>query len=515
MRLKIKKSGSFKFSKKYLDLIAKTKVYDVAEKTPISFAGNLSSKLKNDVFLKREDMQPIFSFKIRGAYNKIANLTPQQQKRGVLTASAGNHAQGVANACKKLKIPCLIVMPVTTPEIKVKSVRRFGSKVLLHGDNFDQASKKAIQMAKEKKLEFIEAFDDPMTIAGQGTVGKEIFEEDNKLDVIFVPVGGGGLLAGVSAWAAQTQSKTKVYGVEVEDSACLAEAVKADKRVRLREVGLFADGVAVERIGKNNFDVIRECVDGVITVSIDELCAAVKDIFEDTRVLSEPAGALALAGLKKYASKISKKRLLAISSGANVNFERLSYIVERSEVGENREKLLSIKIPEKPGSFLKLCKVFGRSQITEFNYRFANKLDAHVLVGIKTENETAFRKIKSKLYKSKFKFSDLTKNQISNDHLRHMVGGHKSVISEKDSERLYRCQFPVRPGALVNFLEDFGSKWNISLFHYRNLGAAFANVLIGIEDKNQSNQSLEQHLKSLDYSFVEETDNNAYKEFLR
>jgi threonine dehydratase len=515
MRLKIKKTGSFKSSKKYLDLIANSKVYDVAIDTPISFAANLSSKLKNEVFLKREDLQPIFSFKIRGAYNKISNLSVAQQKRGVLTASAGNHAQGVANACKKLKIPCLIVMPLTTPEIKVKSVKRFGAKVLLFGDNYDQASKKAIQMAREQRIEFIEAFDDPLTIAGQGTVGKEIFDEDSTLDVIFVPVGGGGLLAGIGAWAAQTQTKTKVYGVEVEDSACLAEAIKVDKRVRLREVGLFADGVAVEQIGKHNFDVIKECVDGVITVSIDELCAAVKDIFEDTRVLSEPAGALALAGLKKYASKISDKRLLAVSSGANVNFERLSYIVERSEVGENREKLLSIQIPEKPGSFLKLCKVFGRSQITEFNYRFASKLDAHVLVGIKTENEEAFKNLKMKLSKSKFKFSDLTRNQISNDHLRHMVGGHKSIISEQDSERLFRCQFPVRPGALAGFLKDFGSKWNISLFHYRNLGAAFANVLIGIEDKGRGVHALEKHLKSLDYNFVEETNNSAYEEFLK
>jgi threonine dehydratase len=515
MRLKIKKSGSYKFSKKYLDLIAKSKVYDVAEKTPISFAANLSGKLKNDIYLKREDMQPIFSFKIRGAYNKIVNLTTQQKQRGVIAASAGNHAQGVANACKKLKIPCYIVMPVTAPEIKVKSVKRFGSKVLLHGDSFDQAVKKAKQMAKEQKLEFIEAFDDPLTIAGQGTIGKEILDEQNNLDVIFVPVGGGGLLAGISAWVAQTKKDIKIYGVEVEDSACLVEAIKADKRVRLREVGLFADGVAVELIGKNNFDVIRECVDGVITVSIDELCAAVKDIFEDTRVLSEPAGALALAGLKKYASKISNKRLLAVSSGANVNFERLSYIVERSVVGENREKLFSIKIPEQPGSFLKLCKVFGRAQITEFNYRFSSKEDANVLVGIKTENENAFKKIKTMLTKSNFKFSDLTRNQISNDHLRHMVGGHKSTISEKDSERLFRCQFPDRPGALMGFLKNFGSKWNISLFHYRNLGAAFANVLIGIEDKSKSVSALEKHLKSLDYSFIEETDNKAYIDFLR
>ena len=423
MRLKIKKSGSYKFSKKYLDLIAKSKVYDVAEKTPISFAANLSGKLKNDIFLKREDMQPIFSFKIRGAYNKIVNLTTQQKQRGVIAASAGNHAQGVANACKKLKIPCYIVMPVTAPEIKVKSVKRFGSKVLLHGDSFDQAVKKAKQMAKEQKLEFIEAFDDPLTIAGQGTIGKEILDEQDNLDVIFVPVGGGGLLAGISAWVAQTKKDIKIYGVEVEDSACLVEAIKADKRVRLREVGLFADGVAVELIGKNNFDVIRECVDGVITVSIDELCAAVKDIFEDTRVLSEPSGAVALAGLKIYSKKMKNKNLLAISSGANVNFEKLGFIVERSELGENREKILSIKIPEKPGSFLKLSKVFGKLPVTEFNYRKSGDKDAFVLVGIRTSSEESFLKLKQKLKKLKYKFSDYTSNEISNDHLRHMVGG--------------------------------------------------------------------------------------------
>ena len=442
-------------------------------------------------------------------------ISDKQKSLGIIAASAGNHAQGVALACKKLKIKCNIVMPLTAPENKLNSVKRLGAKVTLFGENLAEALVKADEIGKKKKLTFVHPFDDPFTIAGQGTVGKEILEDENSYDAIFVPVGGGGLLAGISAWVAQTKKDIKIYGVEVDDSACLVEAIKADKRVRLREVGLFADGVAVELIGKNNFDVIRECVDGVITVSIDELCAAVKDIFEDTRVLSEPAGALALAGLKKYASKISNKRLLAVSSGANVNFERLSYIVERSVVGENREKLFSIKIPEQPGSFLKLCKVFGRAQITEFNYRFSSKEDANVLVGIKTENENAFKKIKTMLTKSNFKFSDLTRNQISNDHLRHMVGGHKSIISEKDSERLFRCQFPDRPGALMGFLKNFGSKWNISLFHYRNLGAAFANVLIGIEDKSKSVSALEKHLKSLDYSFIEETDNKAYIDFLR
>ena len=516
MRLKIKKTGSFRASKKYLDLISKSKVYDVAINTPISFAGNLSTKLKNEVFLKREDLQPIFSFKIRGAYNKISHLSLDQQKNGVITASAGNHAQGVANACKNLKIPCLIVMPLTTPEIKVKSVKRFGSKVLLYGDNFDEASKKAMQLAKDQSLEFIEAFDDPFTIAGQGTVGKEILDIDKDLDVIFVPVGGGGLLAGISAWAAQTQKKTKIYGVEVEDSACLAEAIKADKRVRLREVGLFADGVAVERIGKNNFDVIKECVDEVMTVNIDEVCAAVKDIFEDTRVLSEPSGAVALAGLKLYSKRIKNKNLLALSSGANVNFQKLGFIVERSELGENREKILSIKIPEEPGSFLKLAKVFGKLPVTEFNYRKSGKRNAFVLVGIRTSSEKSFLKLKEKLKKLKYKFSDYTNNDISNDHLRHMVGGRMTSHDESDhNERIFNGEFPEKPGALLDFLKNFGTKWNISLFHYRNIGSAYGNILIGIEDPNKNKSLLVKHLDKCGTPFKEESNNSAYLDFLK
>ena len=307
MRHKIKKSNNFKNSKQYLKMINDASVYDVAIVSPITFAKNLSSKLKNDVYLKREDLQPIFSFKNRGAFNKINSLSKQQKNRGVIAASAGNHAQGVANAAKKIGIPCLIVMPITTPDIKVSAVRSFGAKILLYGDNYNESSKKASSIAKQKKMELIHAFDDPMTIAGQGTIGKEILDAEDNLDAVFVPVGGGGLLAGVSAWIAQQKKKVKIYGVEVDDSACLTEAIKANKRVKLREVGLFADGVAVDQIGLHTFDVIKECVDGVITVSIDELCAAVKDIFEDTRILSEPAGALALAGLKKYASKISIK----------------------------------------------------------------------------------------------------------------------------------------------------------------------------------------------------------------
>ena len=517
MRLKINKTGSFKHSKKYLKLINEADVYDVAIKSPITFAKNISAKGNNKIFLKREDLQPVFSFKNRGAYNKIISLTPSQKKKGVIAASAGNHAQGVAYACKKLRIPCLIVMPITSPDIKVSSVKSFGAKILLDGDNINQSLKTALSLAKKKKLEFIHPFDDPLTIAGQGTIGKEILEDTEDYNAVFIPVGGGGLLAGVSSWIAQHKDnkKIKIYGVEVEDSASLLEAIKFDKRVRLREVGLFADGVAVEQIGKANFDVIKECVDGVITVSVDEVCAAVKDIFEDTRVLSEPAGAVALAGLKKYGKKIKDKKLLAISSGANVNFERLSYIVERSELGENKEKILSIQIPEKPGSFLKLCRIFGRAQITEFNYRMADNDIAYVLVGIRTKTEESFKALKIKLRKSSFKFNDLTRNEISNDHLRHMVGGRNNQDINKNSERIFRSEFPQKPDALLNFLKDFGNNWNISLFHYRNLGAAFAKVLIGIQDNQENGKKLEAHLKSSDYSFIEETSNNAYQDFLR
>ena len=514
MRIKIKKTGSYNSSKKYIDLIERASVYDIAINSPITFAPNISQKEKNKIFLKREDLQPVFSFKNRGAYNKIVNLTPKQKDSGVIAASAGNHAQGVAVSCKKLKINCLIVMPITTPEIKVKAVKRHGAKVLLHGDNYDAAVKEAKKIAKNNNFAFVHPFDDKYTIAGQGTIGKEILESDQEYDVIFVPVGGGGLLAGVSAWISQKGKKVKLIGVEVEDSACLAEAVKANKRVRLKEVGLFADGVAVEQVGKNNFEVIKECVDEVITVSVDEVCAAVKDIFEDTRVLSEPAGALALAGLKTYSKKVKGKKLLAISSGANVNFQRLSFIVERSELGEDREKILSIQIPEKPGSFLKLSRIFGNSQITEFNYRKSDLDKAYVLVGIRTKSDKSFQTIKNKLKKSGFTSKDVTKNEISNDHLRHMVGGRLKGEG-LNNERIFRGEFPEKPGALLTFLERFGDKWNISLFHYRNLGSAFGKILIGIEDINANKSKLVKHLKNTGTIFCEETNNRAYRDFLK
>ena len=510
MKISNKRTKNFTKSKRYLSLIENSSVYDVANVSPITNATNLSNKLGHNVFLKREDLQPIFSFKNRGAYNKIVNIKKDKLKLGVIAASAGNHAQGVASACKKLKIKCLIVMPKTTPEIKIRAVKNFGARVKLFGDNYDQAVKHAYEICKKEKTEFIHPFDDPYTIAGQGTVGKEILETNDDLDAIFVPVGGGGLLAGVSAWIAQNNKKIKIYGVEVDDSACLYEALKANKRVRLKNVGIFADGVAVEQVGKNNFDVIKECIDGVITVTIDEVCAAVKDLFEDTRVMSEPAGAVALAGLKKYASK-KKKNLLAISSGANLNFDRLSYIVERSELGEDKEKILSIQIPEKAGSFLKLSKIFSNSQITEFNYRLSDPNDAHVLVGIKTKSAKNFISLKNRLSKNHYPFKDLTKNEISNDHLRHMVGGRSTTAR---TERVFRMEFPERPGALLDFLEKLGNKWNITLFHYRNLGSAFGKVLVGIQDSSKNKELLKRYLKRTGYTFTEETSNIAYKHFL-
>jgi|TARA_A100000164_G_scaffold129887_1_gene115117 threonine dehydratase len=516
LRLKIKKTGKFKNSKKYLKLINNASVYDVAIDSPTTHAVNLSFKEKNNIYLKREDLQPIFSFKNRGAYNKIINLSDEQKSQGIIAASAGNHAQGVALACKRLNIKCNIVMPVTAPENKLNAVKRLGAKVTLFGENLADALVKAGEINKKNKFTFVHPFDDPFTIAGQGTVGKEILEDDIDYDVIFVPVGGGGLLAGISAWIRQHNKKIKIIGVEVNDSACLTEALKSNKRILLKRVGLFADGVAVSQVGKNNLDVIKECVDEVMTVNIDEVCAAVKDIFEDTRVLSEPSGAVALAGLKIYSKRIKNKNLLAISSGANVNFQKLGFIVERSELGENREKILSIKIPEEPGSFLKLAKVFGKLSVTEFNYRKSDKKDAFILVGIRTSSEESFKKLKNKLKRFKYKFNDYTSNDISNDHLRHMVGGR--VVSSEGSvfkERIFNGEFPEKPGALLDFLNNFGVNWNISLFHYRNIGSAYGNILIGIEDANKDKSILTKHLDKSGTLFKEESNNRAYLDFLK
>ena len=516
MRLKINKTGKFKYSKKYLKLIDRASVYDVAIDSPTTHAINLSIKENNNIFLKREDLQPIFSFKNRGAYNKIVNLSEKKKALGIIAASAGNHAQGVALACKKLKLKCNIVMPVTAPENKLNAVKRLGAKVTLYGENLAEALVKAAEISKKFKYTFVHPFDDQYTIAGQGTVGREILEDGIDYNAIFVPVGGGGLLAGISAWIRQHNKKIKIVGVEVNDSACLTEALKSNKRVILKKVGLFADGVAVSQVGKNNLDVIKECVDEVVTVNIDEVCAAVKDIFEDTRVLSEPSGAVALAGLKIYSKRMKNKNLLAISSGANINFQKLGFIVERSEIGENREKILSIKIPEKPGSFLKLAKVFGKLSVTEFNYRKSDNDNAYVLVGIRTTSEDSFLKLKQKLKKLKYKFDDYTSNEISNDHLRHMVGGRGNVSNKTNNiERIFNGEFPEKPGALLEFLENFGNRWNISLFHYRNIGSAYGNILIGIEDPSKNKASLIKHINKCGALFNEVSNNRAYLDFLK
>jgi len=516
LRLKINKTGKFKYSKKYLKLIDRASVYDVAIDSPTTHAINLSIKENNNIFLKREDLQPIFSFKNRGAYNKIVNLSEKKKALGIIAASAGNHAQGVALACKKLKLKCNIVMPVTAPENKLNAVKRLGAKVTLYGENLAEALVKAAEISKKFKYTFVHPFDDQYTIAGQGTVGREILEDGIDYNAIFVPVGGGGLLAGISAWIRQHNKKIKIVGVEVNDSACLTEALKSNKRVILKKVGLFADGVAVSQVGKNNLDVIKECVDEVVTVNIDEVCAAVKDIFEDTRVLSEPSGAVALAGLKIYSKRMKNKNLLAISSGANINFQKLGFIVERSEIGENREKILSIKIPEKPGSFLKLAKVFGKLSVTEFNYRKSNDDNAYVLVGIRTTSEDSFLKLKQKLKKLKYKFDDYTSNEISNDHLRHMVGGRGNVSNKTNNiERIFNGEFPEKPGALLEFLENFGNRWNISLFHYRNIGSAYGNILIGIEDPSKNKASLFKHINKCGALFNEVSNNRAYLDFLK
>ena len=497
-------------------MINEASVYDVSINSPTTYAANLSMKEGNEIYLKREDLQPIFSFKNRGAFNKIVNLSEDKKSRGIIAASAGNHAQGVALACRKLKIKCTIVMPVTAPENKLNAVKRLGAKIILHGENLGDALAHADKINKKNKYTFVHPFDDPFTIAGQGTVGREILEDEIDYDAVFVPVGGGGLLAGISAWIRQNKKKIKIIGVEVNDSACLTEALIQNKRVYLKKVGLFADGVAVSQVGKNNLDVIKECVDEVMTVNIDEVCAAVKDIFEDTRVLSEPSGAVALAGLKSYSKRMKNKNLLAVSSGANVNFQKLGFIVERSEIGENREKILSIKIPEEPGSFLKLAKAIGKLPVTEFNYRKSDNKDAYVLVGIRTQSENSFEKLKAKLKKLKYKFSDYTSNEISNDHLRHMVGGRggQSNISEKN-ERIFNGEFPEKPGALLEFLESFGNQWNISLFHYRNIGSAYGNILIGIEDTNKNKSALLKHLHKCGTAFKEESNNKAYLDFLK
>ena len=491
-------------------------VYDVAQETPLEMAPLMSQRLQNKVWLKREDLQPVFSFKLRGAYARMVKLTEEQKAAGVIAASAGNHAQGVALAAAKMGIKATIVMPRTTPPIKVNAVRRLGGDVVLHGDAFDEASQHAQQLMREQKLTYIHPYDDEDVIAGQGTVALEMVRQHPKpLDVVFVCVGGGGLIAGVSAVLKQVWPNTRIVGVEPEDSACMTEALKAGERVVLNQVGLFADGVAVAQVGEIPFRIAQTCVDEMITVSTDEICSAIKDVFEDTRAISEPAGALAVAGMKKYIAQreICGLEMGAIVSGANINFDRLHHIAERTELGEKREAILAVKIKEQPGSFKQFCEDLGaRRQITEFNYRYADENSAIVFVGVRTEGGRAEQlQLVESLRDKDYQVEDMSDNEMAKLHLRHMVGGRAEGIF---NERLYRFEFPERPGALLNFLSRMSEEWNISLFHYRNHSDAYGRVLVGVQVPENQQSDFEDYLDCLKYPYVSEQDNPAYRLFL-
>lgn len=500
----------------YIKRILDARVYDVAIESPVDEAPLLSKRLANKVLLKREDLQPVFSFKLRGAYNKMVHLSEEERAKGVVAASAGNHAQGLALSALKLGVKATIVMPKTTPQIKVDAVRSRGGKVVLHGDTYDEASIYAQKLVLEKGMVYVHPYDDPDVIAGQGTVGMEILRQvTGPLDAVFVPVGGGGLAAGVSAYIKFVRPDVKVIAVEPEDAACLKLALEKNRRAILPEVGLFADGVAVAQIGKETFRVLRKTIDGVITANTDEICAAIKDIFDDTRSIAEPAGALALAGLKKYVEQngCEGQTLLAIDSGANTNFDRLRYISERTEIGEQREAILSVTIPERPGSFKKFCSALGKRNITEFNYRFADDRDAQIFVGVAVAEGGGGRAdLVEGLRELDYPVADLTDNEMAKLHIRHMVGGHRPAVV--GNELLYRFVFPERPGALMNFLTKLGNRWNISLFHYRNHGAAYGRVLVGLQAESSEHREVEKFLDKLAYSYTNESDNPAYSLFL-
>ncbi len=501
---------------RYIKKILEARVYDVAIETPLDEARQLSARIGNRVLLKREDLQPVFSFKLRGAYNKMASLSEEERARGVVAASAGNHAQGLALAAQKFGSKANIVMPKTTPQIKVDAVKARGGKVILHGFTYDEASTYAKQLAVEKGMAYVHPYDDPEVIAGQGTIGMEILRQHTgPLDAVFVPVGGGGLAAGVAAYIKYVRPEVKVIAVEAEDSACLKAALAANRRVTLKEVGLFADGVAVAQIGKETFRVLKKTIDGVITASTDEICAAIKDIFDDTRSIAEPAGALALAGLKKYVeeNKCQGKTFIAIDSGANTNFDRLRYISERTEIGEGREAILSVQIPEKPGSFKRFCEALGKRNITEFNYRYSDSSDAQIFVGVQISPENNDREeLVSELKKLGYPVWDMTDNEMAKLHVRYMVGGH--APASVTNERLYRFEFPERPGALMKFLTTMPQAWNISLFHYRNHGSAYGRVLVGMQIDEKDRSKVGEYLGKLHYPYHEETSNPAYTQFL-
>ena len=499
----------------YLTRIRDASVYDVASKTPLELASNLSARLGNRILLKREDLQPVFSFKLRGAYNKLTTLPQETLEAGIICSSAGNHAQGVALAAKRKGIRAVIVMPVTTPSIKVEAVRSLGGEVILHGDTYDDAYAHARQLEKEQQLTFIHPFDDPDVIAGQGTIGMEILEQtDEKISAVFVPIGGGGLISGIAAYIKAVDPEIQIIGVEPDDSAAMRESLAAGKPIVLDHVGIFADGAAVRRVGDETFRICHELVDDIVTVDTDQVCAGIRDIFEDTRSIVEPAGALAVAGAKKYLadSGIQNETFIVINSGANVNFDRLRHIAERAAIGEQREILLAVEIPEQKGSFRNFCEAIGRRSITEFNYRYSNSSKAHIFVGVELHHGYAERQeLIDKLSSLGYRLEDLSDNEVAKLHIRHMVGGPATGI---ENERLFRFEFPERPGALLDFLQAVGTDWNISLFHYRNHGSDYGRILAGIQVPPEEAEELESHLSKLGYAHWEESINPAYAMFL-
>jgi threonine dehydratase len=498
----------------YLKRILTAQVYDVAIESPLEHISNLSGRIHNQVLLKREDLQQVFSFKLRGAYNKMIKLSPAIRKHGVIAASAGNHAQGVALAAKKLDCCATIVMPVTTPQIKIQAVMARGATVLLHGDSYNDAYDHAVEQAKQKHATFIHPYDDPDVIAGQGTIGMEILRQHTgTIHAIFVPVGGGGLISGIAAYVKRLYPKIKIIGVEPVDADAMYRSLQKGRRVKLAQAGLFADGVAVRQVGKETFRLSRELVDEVILVNTDSICAAIKDVFEDTRTILEPSGALSIAGAKAYVEreKILHQTLIAIASGANMNFDRLRHISERAEIGEQREAVMSVTIPEKPGSFKKFCTMLGPKSITEFNYRYADPKEAHVFVGVSVRNRDEALKLIQDLKKNGLATEDLSNNEMAKLHIRHLVGGHAHEVK---NEILYRFEFPDRPGALMSFLNNMSHNWNISLFHYRNHGADYGRVLVGMQVAPEEKADFKLFLDQLGYRYWNESNNPAYKLFL-
>jgi threonine dehydratase len=499
----------------YLQRILTARVYDVARETPLDPARALSRRLGNSVLLKREDQQPVFSFKLRGAYNKMAHLAPEALHAGVICASAGNHAQGVALAARKLGCRAVIVMPVTTPRLKIDAVQALGGEVVLHGDSYSDAYQHALTLQAARGLTFVHPFDDPDVIAGQGTVAMEILRQhQGPIDAIFVAIGGGGLVSGIAAYVKAVRPEIRVIGVQTADSDAMLQSVRAGRRVALADVGLFSDGTAVKQVGQETFRVARALVDDYVVVDTDAVCAAIKDVFVDTRSILEPAGALGVAAIKQYAEqhRLKGRTLVAITCGANMNFDRLRFVAERAEFGEQREALFAVTIPEERGSFKRFCQLIGPRAVTEFNYRISDARVAHVFVGLAIQRREEAGKLARQFGRHGFAHVDLTDDELAKEHVRHMVGGRSELAAH---ERLFRFQFPERPGALMRFLDTMHPGWNISLFHYRNQGADYGRILVGIQVPAGDERAFDEFLRTLAYPFVEETRNPVCELFLR